>query len=193
MLQAVNVVGGFALEGNAWVFGDQLEADAHICSLDTLDELKRRGVPLTAQTLGKHCLETVDPEFSRRVARGDFIVAGQNIGYSACCLDGDPDDPHFIGAASLAIKGAGVAGVLCESSGMNFLMNSINRGLPVVECPGVRSKVKQGDRLRLDLETGTVMNLISGEVLRFSPFPETMLYILRRGGLYEHLAIQLSR
>ena len=44
--------GRFVLEGRAWVFGDQVDADWQICSLDRLAELKDRGTPLTAETLG---------------------------------------------------------------------------------------------------------------------------------------------
>ena len=51
------------------------------------------------------------------------------MGYSAACLDGDPDDPHALAYASKAILGAGVAAVLCKSRNFTFLRNSIEHGL----------------------------------------------------------------
>jgi 3-isopropylmalate/(R)-2-methylmalate dehydratase small subunit len=177
----------FVLQGRAWIFGNKLDADWQICSLDRLDQLKKQGIPLIAEELGKYCLESVDPDFVHRVSPGDFIVAGENVGYSAACLDGDPDDPHFIGAASLAIKGAGVSAVLCESSGMGFLMTSINLGLPVVECQELHGKVHTGDQLQLNLTQGVIANLDSGEEYRFMPYPPRLLEMVREGGLYAHL------
>ncbi|MBI2886194.1 MAG: 3-isopropylmalate dehydratase [Chloroflexi bacterium] len=174
-------------QGKAWVFGDNLDADWQICSLETLAELRAGGVPLTAEELGKVCLQPVDPEFGRKVNLGDFIVAGANAGASVACLDGDPEDPHLIGAASLALKGAGIAAVLCESSNMTFLRNSVHHGLPVVECRALRGRVRQGDELRVDLARGAIQNLTTGESFRFSPYPDFLLDMIRVAGLYPQL------
>lgn len=181
----------FVLEGRAWLFGDNLDADWEICSLETLAELQAKGVPLTAETLGETCLQSLDPVFAQRVNPGDFLVAGQNTGYSAACLDGDPEDPHLIGAASLALKGAGIGAILCESTNMTFLRNCLDHGLPVVECRELRGKVQQGDHLRVDLALGTIVNRTTGEELGFSPYPSFLLEMVRGGGLYPQLARQI--
>ena len=179
--------GGFILQGSAWVFGDQLDADWQICSLDRLAELKDRGIPLTAETLGKYCLEGVDREFPQQVSQGDILVAGENVGYSNACLDGDPEDPHLIGAASMALKGVGIAAVLCQSANATFLRNSLHHGLPVVECREIKGKVRKADILRIDLARGLIVNSSTGGQCLFTPYPPFLLEMVRAGGVYAQL------
>lgn len=171
------------LQGCAWVFGDGLDVDRDILSLDTLARLRAQRKPVGPEELGPHCLESVMPGFANRIRRGDFLVAGQGMGYCAACLDGDPDDPHQVGIASMAILGAGVGAVLCESSNMNFLMNSLRHGLPVIECAGLLAHVAQGDALEVELARGVLRNLSTGHRLAFAPFPDVILRQLRAGGL----------
>lgn len=171
--------GGFALEGTAWVFGDNLDADRDICPLEEYQELVRRGIPLTAEALGGICLGRIAPWFARQVRPGDLLVAGENVGASVACLDGDPNDPHGLGAAPLALKGAGIGAVLCRSSNMTFLRNAWEHGLPVVECAELRGRVSQGNRLLVDLEAGTISNRTTGEVLSFVPYPPFLVEMAR--------------
>lgn len=163
------------LEGTAWVFGDNLDVDRDICPLEDYQDLVARGVPLSAEALGGICLRAIAPGFARQVSLGDFIVAGENAGASVACLDGDPNDPHALGAAALALKGAGIGAVLCLSSNMTFLRNAWEHGLPVVECAALRGRVSQGDRLAVDLGKGTITNRTTGEVLSFAPYPPFLL------------------
>jgi 3-isopropylmalate/(R)-2-methylmalate dehydratase small subunit len=175
------------LHGRAWVFGDNLDADWQICTLTRLEELKVRGLPMTAETLGPYCLEAVIPDFAHLVRPGDLIVAGENAGCSTACLDGDPDDPHLIGAATLSLMGAGIAGVLCASAFATFLRNSLNIGFPIVECPELTDRVHTGDELRVDMVTGVVDHPTTGHRSRFRPYPDFILQMLEAGGLYASL------
>ena len=84
----------------------------------------------------------------------------------------------------LALLGAGVGGVICESAAPYFLRNSIEHGLPVVELPGVFAAVAQGDALEVDLAAGTFRNLRSGAQLSFAPAPDFILEIVAAGGIY---------
>lgn len=168
------------LRGQAWVFHGILDVDWEICAYSLVPELKRRG-PLTYDVLGPYCMTKVDPEFPRKVRPGDFIVAEENMGYGH-------DHDH----ACMAIRGAGVAAVLCESAGPYFLRNSIDHGLPVLEVPGIVSAVSQGDTLEVDLARGGVKNLTTSTALSFNPFPDFIREILDAGGLYPMLKAQLD-
>jgi 3-isopropylmalate/(R)-2-methylmalate dehydratase small subunit len=92
----------------------------------------------------------------------------------------------------MAIRGAGVGAVLCESSNGNFVRNSIDHGLPVVEIKGISTAVTQGDQLEVDLANGSCRNTTSGMVLRFAPLPDFLLEILAAGGVYPMLEHKLS-
>jgi 3-isopropylmalate/(R)-2-methylmalate dehydratase small subunit len=60
-------------------------------------------------------------------------------------------------------------------------------GLPILEVPGFLEIVETGDRVRVDIETGSVVNLKSGKSLRTSPPPGFLLEMLRAGGLIAFL------
>ncbi len=167
------------LRGKAWVFEGVLDVDWEILAYEVSRTLQQQGLPRTYAELGKHCMAKVDPDFARKVQKGDFIVADENMGYG-----------HDHDQACMSIKGAGVAAVLCESSNSNFIRNSIDHGLPVVEIGGVKKLVRQGDELEVDLEQGALRNLTSGTAARFTPFPEFILKILDAGGVYPYLKRQ---
>lgn len=167
------------LRGKAWVFRGLLDVDWEICPYSLVRDLQRKG-PITYEELGQYCMIKVDPEFPKKVRAGDFIVAEHNMGYGH-------DHDH----ACIAIKGAGVSAVLCESAAPYFLRNSIDHGLPVLEIPEVAQAVRQGDELEIDLAQGVVTNVNSGVRLTFMPFPQFIVEIIDAGGLYPMLRKQV--
>jgi len=124
--------------------------------------------------LAKHVLEDADPDFASKVAKGDFVVAGNNFGLGS-------SREH----APIIIKMAGVAAVLAKSFARIFFRNAINVGLPVFICD--TDKIAQGDALEVDLAAGVIKNLTSRIELTFSKIPEAMLKILDEGGLVPYI------
>ncbi|MBI2861316.1 MAG: 3-isopropylmalate dehydratase [Chloroflexi bacterium] len=169
------------LSGRAWVFGDALDVDWEICSFEVVREEQGRGTPMTDEEFGRYCMVNVDPDFPKKVRKGDFIVAGENVGYGH-------DHDH----ACRSIKGAGVSAVICESTNTNFQRNAIHHGLPVVDVRGVKGIVNQGDELELDMERGVVKNRTTGAELRFAPYPSFILEMLDAGGLYPFTIKQIQ-
>ena len=153
--------------GKVWKFGDNIDTDAIIPAryLNTSDP----------KELAKHCMEDADPDFVNKMKPGDIIIGGENFGCGS-------SREH----APIAIKAAGVSCVIAESFARIFFRNAINIGLPIVECPGIGTKVKQGDRLTVDLTAGVVV-LPSGERLSVQPFPPFMEGIVREGGWMPYL------
>jgi len=162
------------MRGKAWVFRGVLDVDWEICVFEVSHELQAKGI-YTPEEIGKYCMSKVDPDFAKKVQKGDFII-GEFMGFGH-------DHDH----ACLSILGAGVAAVICEISAPYFLRNSIERGLPVVELPGVLDAVKQGDQLELDLEKGRLANMSSGIELKFEPMPSFILEKLALGGMVQLL------
>ena len=123
--------------------------------------------------LAKHVMEDIDPEFARRVQKGDFLVAGKNFG----CGSSREQAP-------MAVKYAGISAVLAKSFARIFYRNCFNLGLPAIECE--TDGLNEGDELEVDLDSGVVKNKTTGREIRIPPLPKTMQILLEDGGLVEH-------
>jgi 3-isopropylmalate/(R)-2-methylmalate dehydratase small subunit len=154
------------IKGRVWVFGDHINTDLIIPGR-YLDDY-------SAKNLAAHVMEDADPEFPRRVAKGDIIVAGRNFG----CGSSREQAP-------LALKHAGVSAVVASSFARIFYRNSINIGMPVIVCPAAASRIRSGDQIEIDLHGGSIV-LQDGERLLFSPLPGFLVHILEEGGLVPH-------
>jgi 3-isopropylmalate/(R)-2-methylmalate dehydratase small subunit len=152
------------MAGTVWKYGDNVDTDviipARYLNLSTPEELAR------------HCMEDIDPSFASAVQPGDIIVAGENFGCGS-------SREH----APLAIKGAGVACVVAKSFARIFYRNSINIGLPILECPEVVEETEQGGHLTVDLRDGKITNKRTGRTYRTSLFPAFIMGIIQAGGL----------
>ena len=100
------------MRGKAWIFRGVLDVDWEICVFEISHELQAKGI-YTPEEMGKYCMTKVDPDFPKKVQKGDFII-GEFMGFGH-------DHDH----ACLSILGAGVAAVICETSAPYFLRNSI--------------------------------------------------------------------
>ncbi len=149
--------------GRVWKFGEGVSTD-HIISVKYLDTTD-------PEVFAAHAMEVVDPEFPNKVERGDIIVAGPNFG----CGSSREQAP-------LALKTLGIRAVVAESFARIFFRNSINIGLPAVECKGIAEAVSEGESITVDLEAGDVTTP-AGDRLSISRYPDRVLKILRAGGL----------
>ncbi|MBU0494454.1 MAG: 3-isopropylmalate dehydratase small subunit [Chloroflexi bacterium] len=150
--------------GRAWKYGDHVDTDAIIPA---------RYLNVSAvEELARHCMEDIDADFAGAVQPGDVIVAGENFGCGS-------SREH----APLAIKGAGVSGVVARSFARIFYRNAINIGLPILECPAAVEDAESGHQLEIDLETGQIRSLSTGRVHQAEPYPAFMMEIIRAGGL----------
>jgi len=157
-----------SIHGKAIKFGDNVDTDVI---------LPGQYLVLTDPTeLAKHAMEGLDPTFTKKTQEGAIIVAGKNFG----CGSSREQAP-------IALKHAGVKCVLAESFARIFYRNAITIGLPVLECPGVSSKVAEGDELIVNLETGEVKNKSKNLALHATKLPGFIMEILNDGGLIEHL------
>lgn len=126
--------------------------------------------------LAKHCMEDIDGEFVKNVRPGDIIVADKNFGCGS-------SREH----APIAIKAAGVSCVIARTFARIFYRNSINIGLPIIECPEAADGIKAGDIVSVDFNTGIITNETTGATFTGEPYPEFMQAIIADGGLVEHI------
>lgn len=158
--------------GRVWTFGDDISTDHIIAGkyLGTTDP----------KVFAEHAFEAVDPTWAKKVQAGDIIVAGDNFG----CGSSREQAP-------IALKALGISSILANSFARIFFRNAINLGFPVIECPGLHSRVNAGDVIELDLAGGEI-HIPSGEVMRFKPLPPNVLEILEAGGLVPKLRRELA-
>jgi 3-isopropylmalate/(R)-2-methylmalate dehydratase small subunit len=132
--------------------------------------------------LAKHAMEGLDPTFPKKAEKGIIIVGGKNFG----CGSSREQAP-------LALKYAGVQCVLAESFARIFYRNSINIGLPVIECKGISDAVTEGDEISVDLEEGKIQNLTQNKTLQGTKMPPFIMEILSDGGLIENLRKRMKK
>jgi 3-isopropylmalate/(R)-2-methylmalate dehydratase small subunit len=146
----------------AWKFGNDIDTDAIIPGrFLTINDPKE---------LAKHAFEGVRPDF--RPSPGDVVVAGENFGCGS-------SREH----APLALKGAGIKCVIAKSFARIFFRNSINIGLPMLECKDA-DRIADGDIL--EVEGDKIRNLTRDETYQTVPLPEFLEEIVESGGLVEY-------
>ncbi|MGA2940106.1 MAG: 3-isopropylmalate dehydratase small subunit [Syntrophobacteraceae bacterium] len=161
------------IKGKTWKFGNDVDTDAIIPAryLNTT----------SAKELASHCMEDADPGFASRVKPGDIIAAGKNFGCGS-------SREH----APIAIKAAGVSCVVALSFARIFYRNAFNMGLPILECPEGAERIRTGDELEIDLDSGIIENHTRKETYRAQAIPPFMQKLLKAGGLIEYVQEQMS-
>ena len=133
------------------------------------------------KVLALHCMEDIDKDFVKRVKNGDIIVGGVNFGCGS-------SREH----APISIKASGISCVVAENFARIFFRNSINIGLPLLECPEAAKDAATGDELEVDLDNGVITNKTKGKTYTAVPFPEFMQKLITAGGLVEYTKSQLA-
>ena len=155
------------LRGNAHKFGDDINTDYIISG-------KYKFKTLDMQELSTHLMEDIDPEFYRKIKKGDLIVAGKNFG----CGSSREQAP-------LVIKHAGISAVIAKSFARIFFRNGINVGLVLIEAD--TDGIDTGDMIEVDVEKGELKNLTKKSVVKSTVLPDFMLEIIKAGGVVNYI------
>lgn len=152
--------------GTVIKYGDNVDTDVIIPAryLNTIDK----------KELASHCMEDIDKTFVNRVKQGDIMVAGFNFGCGS-------SREH----APIAIKECGISLIIAKSFARIFYRNSINIGLPILECPEAAQAIEEGNEIEADLDNGIIINKTTGEKYSTQPFPDFIQNIIAAGGLIE--------
>ncbi len=155
-------------KGSVFKYGDNVDTDVIIPAryLNTSDPAE----------LAAHCMEDIDGDFIKKVKCGDIIVADKNFGCGS-------SREH----APIAIKAAGVACVIAETFARIFYRNSINIGLPIIECAEAARGIAAGDEVEIDFDSGIITNLTKGTSFQGQAFPEFMQQIIAAEGLVNYI------
>ena len=152
--------------GKVIKYGDNVDTDVIIPAryLNTSDHSE----------LASHCMEDLDKDFTKRVEKGDIMVAGDNFGCGS-------SREH----APIAIKASGISLVIANTFARIFYRNSINIGLAILECPEAVANISDGDIVEADLDNGIIYNRTTGKEFKTQPFPAFIQKIIENGGLIE--------
>ena len=155
-------------KGIVFKYGDNVDTDVIIPAryLNSTD----------AKELAKHCMEDIDKEFAGKVKPGDIMVADRNFGCGS-------SREH----APLAIKTAGISCVIAKSFARIFYRNSINIGLPIIECEDAPDNISAGDGVSINFDTGVITNETTGKTFQGQAFPPFMQKIIDSEGLINYI------
>ena len=139
-------------KGHVFKYPDNVDTDVIIPAryLNTQDP----------KELASHCMEDIDKSFVARVQPGDVMVGGWNFGCGS-------SREH----APLCIKTSGISVVIAKSFARIFYRNSINIGLPILECPAAADAIAAGDLVSVDFDTGVITDETTGATFQAEPFP----------------------
>lgn len=160
------------MEGKVWNFGKDIDTDLIIAA--------RYLSTSNPQELAKHVMEDADPTFVSKMTPGDIIVAGENFGCGS-------SREH----APIALKAAGVAAIIAPTFARIFYRNAFNMGLPIFELPQ-STEIKEGERVSIDMDAGTITNLTTQKVYNFTPIPPFMQELISAGGLMNYAKAEID-
>ena len=155
-------------KGKVYKYGDNVDTDVIIPAryLNSSDPAE----------LATHCMEDIDKDFVKKVQKGDIIVARKNFGCGS-------SREH----APIAIKASGVSCVIAETFARIFYRNSINIGLPIIECKEASEEIADGDEVEVDFESGLIEDLTTGKSYEGQSFPPFMQKLIDAGGLVNYI------
>ena len=160
-------------KGKAHKVGEHIDTDAIIPA--------RFLVTTDSKKLGENCMSGLEPDWVKRVAPGDIMVAGRNFGCGS-------SREH----APIAILGAGMQVVIGHSFARIFYRNSFNMGLLLMEVGDDVDQINDGDQLEIDAATGLIRDLTNGAEITCPPLPKSMAVILDKGGLVGYVKERLA-
>jgi 3-isopropylmalate/(R)-2-methylmalate dehydratase small subunit len=160
--------------GNALKYGDDIDTDVIVPGryLNTSDP----------KIIAVHCMEGIDPNFSKKVKAGDILLAGKNFGCGS-------SREHAV----IAIKGSKIDVIVAHSFARIFYRNAINNGLFVLECPKAVEESHGGDKLEINVEEGVIVNHTTSKKYFFQPLPSFVRNLVISGGLLEYVFEQSKK
>ena len=126
--------------------------------------------------LAKHAMEGVDPEFSKKVSEGDFLLCGRNFGCGS-------SREH----APIALANCGVKAIIAPSFARIFYRNAVDGGylLPIEVNEETCRQIENGNRITVDTLKNKLVNITQGrKEYDIKPFPKIVARIIEAGGLF---------
>ena len=158
---------------NVYRVGDDIDTDVF---------LPGRYLNITdPKELALHCMEALDTDYNKKIKPGDIMVGGRNFGCGSSREN-----------AVIAIKASGISVVIAESFARIFFRNSINIGLPLLECKEAANAIGNGDEVVVDLAQGVIINKTKNLSFKTTPQPQFIQDLCAAGGLLPYIKSTLN-
>ena len=154
-------------------YGDHVDTDVIIPAryLNTTDHAE----------LASHCMEDIDKDFKAKSQTRKIIVAGRNFGCGS-------SREH----APIAIKASGISVVIADSFARIFYRNSIDIGLPIIECPAAAAAIADGDEVSVDMDSGVIEDVTTGAKFTAAPLPPFVQESVSCGGIANYVKKKIN-
>ena len=174
------------IKGKAYVLGDNIDTDQIIPAKHLVYSLSD---PEERKLYGRYALSGVPDAAAglpqgniKFVAEGDsrspyqIVIGGKNFG----CGSSREHAPE-------AMEIAGVQAVVAESYARIFYRNAVDGGffVPLEATRPVRTEIKTGDDLEINVPGGTLTNVTSGKTYGLRPLGD-VLAIIKAGGVFAY-------
>ncbi len=128
--------------------------------------------------LATHAMEGIDPEFTKKVSDGDFLLVGNNFGCGS-------SREH----APIALSKSGIRAILSPSFARIFYRNAIDGGylLPIEIDENILDKIDDKDKIEINLENHTIKDITKdNKIYDIKPFSKIISEIVEAGGLFNY-------
>ena len=115
-----------------------------------------------------------DPSFSKKVEKGDIIIAGENFGCGS-----SREHP------SVGLAHAGIKAIIVKSVNRIFYRSSINQGLVLIVHREAVESYHPGDKVEISFDRGEV--LVGSKKFYFQPLPDKLKQIIDKKGLVNYM------
>lgn len=156
------------IQGRVWVINSD--------NVDTDMIYHNRYLTVTnIEEMGQHAFCNLEgwQDFPQKAKKGDIVITGKNFGCGSSRQQ-----------AVDCFKALGVSMVIAESFGAIYERNAINSAFPVMAVPDIKKlDLKNGEKIEVDLISGQIKKISTGETVKGKPFSNIQLEIYQRGGL----------
>jgi len=155
-----------SIKGKVWKYGDDVNTDVIFPGKYTYT------VSDPAE-MAQHALEDIDPDFAQKVQEGDIIAAGLNFGCGSSREQ-----------AAFCLKYNNIGAIVAKSYSRLFFRNAVNAGIPLIQSGEATDVLEKGEKIEINFEKGELY--CKGKTFTFPPLPESVLGIIKDGGLIPH-------
>ncbi len=157
------------VEGRVWYIKED--------NIDTDMIFHNRYLAITdINEMGQYTFDNLEgyEDFAKKAKPGDIVVTGKNFGAGSSRQQ-----------AVDCFKALGVQAILAESFGAIYERNAINAAFPILTFEDMdKIDLKDGDTIRVNFETGELLNVSNQRKAMIEPFSEVQLEIYQNDGLF---------